>query len=198
MGNLGSIKNMIVRAGGQAVISSLPSVILDATKIILPGVGSFDEGMKNLKSRGLLDVLNQAVLQDKKPVLGICLGAQLMTKGSEEGAIPGLGWVDAETVRFQFDSTSGFKVPHMGWNLVEAQCPNPLFAGLEKSSRFYFVHSFHMRCSNPENILTKSHYGYEFASGITKDNVAGVQFHPEKSHRFGLQLMRNFVGLNVV
>jgi len=192
MGNIGSILNMLKKIGIPSTISSDPKEIMAAEKLILPGVGSFDNGMSNLERSGLLPVLNEKVLNGKTPVLGICLGMQLLTRKSEEGRSSGLGWIAADTVRFQFGADKqGLKIPHMGWNSVSFIRGSRISSGLEEP-RFYFVHSFPVRCDRDENILGRTIYGYEFASAIYKDNIIGVQFHPEKSHRFGLTLFRNF------
>jgi imidazole glycerol-phosphate synthase subunit HisH len=188
MGNLGSVLNIIKKVGGEAVISSDNSVISKAEKLILPGVGSFDYGMKNLSP--FIPVLNEMVLNKKIPILGICLGAQLMTKSSEEGNLSGLEWFDAKTVRFNIPKN--YKVPHMGWNHVKVLKTNKLTKNLVKDSRFYFVHSYHFT-SKSEQIMMKTNYGIEFASALCKENIYGVQFHPEKSHKFGMKLMENFV-----
>lgn len=196
MGNLGSIKNMLKKIGFDATISSNIKLIKDAKKLILPGIGAFDAGMKNLDGLGLIPVLNNIVLNNKIPILGICLGMQLLTKSSEEGNIRGLGWIDAQTVRFKFDEKNNdLKVPHMGWNTVQLNKESPLFEEMFAEPRFYFVHSYHVICNNEQDILTTTHHGYKFASSIQKDNIMGVQFHPEKSHKFGMKLLKNFVEL---
>lgn len=196
VGNLGSIANMLKKIGATATIASDPAVIREADKLILPGVGAFDHGMENLSERGLIPLLNSVVLEKRIPVLGLCLGMQLLTTKSEEGQLPGLGWVDAETVRFKFDETHAYlKVPHMGWNTLEICRSHPLFTDLESDSRFYFVHSYHVTCNREDEILAKTIYGYPFASVIGKDNIMGVQFHPEKSHKFGMNLLKNFAEL---
>jgi imidazole glycerol-phosphate synthase subunit HisH len=193
MGNLGSIANMLKKIGAPAVISSDPEIIEQADKLILPGVGAFDYGMRNLNERGLIPVLNEQVLAHKKPVLGLCLGMQLLTKHSEEGGLPGLGWLDAETVRFKFDVANAvLKIPHMGWNSVQVGQPHFLFANAGTEPRFYFVHSYHVVCADERAVIGKTQYGYDFASVVAKDNIAGVQFHPEKSHAFGMNLLKNF------
>ena len=194
MGNLGSILNMLKKIGAPAMASSLPEDILQADKLILPGVGAFDNGMTNLKESGLLSVLNEKVLAKKTPILGICLGMQLLTRRSAEGGLEGLGWIEADTVRFRFGKEeSTLKVPHMGWNTVRFKPGSILSSGLENEARFYFVHSFHVVCDREENVAGKTFYGYEFSSAIQNGNIMGVQFHPEKSHKYGLRLLKNFV-----
>jgi len=190
MGNLGSIKNMLKKMGVKSQITSDIGVINDATKIILPGVGAFDKAMNNLADLSLVDVLNNRVLKDKIPVLGICLGMQLLANSSEEGEKTGLGWIDAEVKRFNINKR--FKVPHMGWNLVNQRKECDLFEGMYKEPRFYFVHTYYFDCNNSEDILTTTNYGAEFTSAVSKNNIYGVQFHPEKSHKFGMKLLENF------
>jgi glutamine amidotransferase len=194
MGNLGSIANMLKKLGAEAVITSDKSVIAAADKIILPGVGAFDNGMKNLERLGLLPVLHRKALEEKVPVLGICLGMQLLTRGSEEGDLPGLGWINAETLKFRFDkASSGLKVPHMGWNTVTVNGGNGLFKDIGDEPRFYFVHSYYVKCNEQSDILATTSYGHEFTSAVTRGNIMGTQFHPEKSHKFGMKVLKNFV-----
>lgn len=195
MGNLSSIVNMIKKVGGKAMLSRGPDDIENATKLILPGVGSFDHGMDNLNERGYVDILTRKVVEDRVPILGICLGMQLLSGGSEEGRpTPGLGWIDARTIRFRFDAgTTKRKVPHMGWNTVVVARPHPLFPDPEAHRRFYFVHSYHVVCRDPANVLTTTAYGIEFTSAVVKGNIVGTQFHPEKSLRYGIELMDHFV-----
>jgi glutamine amidotransferase len=194
MGNLASLLNIMKKIGVKALISSSISDIEKADKLVLPGVGAFDNGMKNLNDLGVLPVLSARVLQDKVPILGVCLGMQLFTKKSQEGTLPGLGWIDAETVRFKFEGESNkLKVPHMGWNIARPLHCNSLFQGLEKDARFYFVHSYHVMCNRDEDVLGRTHYGYDFVSAIQKENIMGTQFHPEKSHKFGKTLLKSFV-----
>lgn len=193
MGNLGSVYNMLKKVGTEAIVSSDPDLIAKADKLILPGVGAFDNGMKNLEARGLREILNRKVLTDGVPVLGICLGVQLFTHGSEEGTLHGLGWIDAETVRFRFPSEStGLKVPHMGWNSITVKLDHPLLKGFDEPPRFYFVHSYHVHCHDPGHILATATYGIEFTAAVVYQNVIGTQFHPEKSHKFGLKVLENF------
>ena len=193
VGNLGSIKNMFKKVGFKAEPSSDPAVLRDAEKLILPGVGAFDAGMSKLRERGLIDLLNELVLEKKVPVLGHCLGLQLMTKKSEEGHEPGLGWIDAESVRFKFDAErANLKIPHMGWNVLDIRRPHALVEDLGPDARFYFVHSYHIVCANDADVVAYTDYGYNFAYVIARDNIVGAQFHPEKSHKFGMRLLKNF------
>jgi len=191
MGNLGSIQNMLKKVGAEVVISCKPTVIASADKLILPGVGSFDNGMSKLKALGLLTVLHQKVVDDKIPILGICLGMQLMTKSSEEGLEKGLGWINADTVRFTF-SSNVYRVPHMGWNTTQAVRQSKLMSGLGNELRFYFAHSYHVMCHDDADILARTTYAHEFTSAIEHENIAGVQFHPEKSHKYGMQLLKHY------
>jgi imidazole glycerol-phosphate synthase subunit HisH len=178
----------------EAKISSDPKEIERADKLILPGVGAFDTGMRKLRDTGLVDVLNEKVLKFNTPTLGICLGMQLLTKGSEEGELPGLSYIKAKTVRFSFDSRrSGLKIPHMGWNTVKTQREGILFNDMYVDARFYFVHSFHIVSDEPADIVTTTEYGYDFISSIQHGHIMAAQFHPEKSHKFGMKLYKNFV-----
>lgn len=190
MGNLKSIYNMFKKIGIDSVITSDIEVIRNADKYLLPGVGSFDFGIKNLKKSSFFTVLEKEVLEHNKPILGVCLGMQLLTNSSEEGTVKGLGWIDAETKKFDLEDKS-LSVPHMGWNSVRPIVANGIFEELEEN-RFYFVHSYYVACKNDENILATSNYGKIFTCGIVKDNIYGVQFHPEKSHKFGMKLLKNF------
>jgi imidazole glycerol-phosphate synthase subunit HisH len=193
MGNLGSIANMFKKVGTKAMISADPTVIEQADKLILPGVGAFDNGMKNLAERDLISLLNTEVFQHKKPILGLCLGMQLFTQRSEEGKLPGLGWLEADTIRFKFDLVHAqLKVPHMGWNTIVPCQSHPIFTEMDAEPRFYFVHSYHVVCPNLQNVLAQAHYGFDFAAMVVKDNIIGAQFHPEKSHKFGMKLLKNF------
>lgn len=192
-GNLGSIQNILKRIGENSVITSDKDEIARATKLILPGVGSFDTGMRNLSELDLVDILNKKVIAEKTPVLGICLGMQLLSRGSEEGSLPGLGWIDAETVRFRFEDSIEYKIPHMGWNFIRQHKTSRLFDNMYPDARFYFVHSYYFRAKDPIDVLTSTIYEIEFTSAIERGNILGVQFHPEKSHKFGMKLLKNFV-----
>lgn len=195
-GNIKSIQNMLKRIGAKSIISSSAEEIAQAEKLILPGVGSFDYGMKHLQQSGLIEILNEKVISNKTPILGICLGAQLLGNNSEEGIEKGLGWIDMDIVKFDKSKMNEqLKIPHMSWNEVTVSKKSKLTEGLEGEARFYFVHTYHMQPKNENDVLTKSNYGYEFVSAVEKDNIFGVQFHPEKSHKFGMRLLQNFVNL---
>lgn len=194
MGNPGSIQNMLTKIGVESSITSDVTEIKRAEKLILPGVGAFDTAMSNLDRLGLIPILCEKALVSRTPILGICLGMQLFTRCSEEGQRSGLGWIDAETVRFRFDeSAMSLRLPHMGWNHVDVVRPGSLFNDMVEDARFYFVHTYHVRCRNEKNVLATATYGNEFHCAIAQDNIMGTQFHPEKSHRYGLKLLRNFV-----
>ncbi len=195
LGNLNSIRNIIKKIGGESKIIEDVRGLKDAQKIILPGIGAFDHGMKFLNERGWISELNEAVLVKKKPVLGICLGMQLMCNGSEEGVLPGLGWFDADIKRFRLSPDSPFKIPHMGWNAVHIKKNNPLIENKEEEQRFYFVHSYHAVCNNHADELLTTVHGYEFTAAMSHDNIYATQFHPEKSHRFGMALLKNFIAI---
>ncbi len=194
MGNIGSVVNMIKKIGYESLVTSDVQKILSAQKIILPGVGHFDKAMRNLHELNLIGVLNQKAIIEKVPILGICLGMQLLSEVSEEGNSNGLGWIKGEVRRFAFDENSKkLKIPHMGWNTINPIKDSPLLENLNNNSRFYFVHSYHFICQNPEDILCTTEYGYTFVSAISHNNIMGVQFHPEKSHKFGMTLLKNFI-----
>lgn len=193
MGNIGSIINMFHKLGVEAVATHSVKEIQEAEKIVLPGVGAFDNGMQKLEQLGLTDVLRSLSLEENKPILGICLGMQLLGNGSEEGKLPGLGLIDFDVKRFQLSNNPELKIPHMGWDIVNFELPeDELLYGIEGVQRYYFVHSYHAVCANRENVLMTCDYGYEFAAAVKKRHTYGVQFHPEKSHKFGMSLLENF------
>lgn len=194
IGNLKSVKKMFDYLGINAEISSSISDILLAERLILPGVGNFKQGMENIIGLGLLDTIRDQALQKAKPILGICLGMQLLTNFSEEGNQYGLGIVNATTRKFIFENRD-LKIPHMGWNNIVVMKKTNMSLALNNSSKFYFVHSYYVECEKEEDVLFSTNYGSEFVSGFQKDNIIGVQFHPEKSHKFGMQLLKNFCNL---
>ncbi len=195
MGNLRSVEKKFHLVGSNAVISSDLKLIEQADKLVLPGVGHFANGVKKLNELGLWGLLNKKVLQDKVPILGICLGMQLMAKFSEEGDVNGFGWFDAEVIKFRMKNNLKYKVPHMGWNNIVQKKESMLLKNVSSDAMFYFVHSYHIKCNNKEDVLTTTEYEYEFASAIEKENIFGVQFHPEKSHDMGERLIKNFVNI---
>jgi len=194
MGNLGSIVNMFKRIGIETQVCDNAGGVAKAQKILLPGVGAFDAAMSRITAiEGMREILDQKVLVEKIPLLGICLGMQLLTDGSEEGQLPGLGYIPGETIRFPVSDE--LKVPHMGWNLIEEVNPNPLTKDLPEEPRFYFVHSYYVQVTNPYHRMATTNYGFDFDSVIQRDNLFGAQFHPEKSHKFGMKLLENFARL---
>lgn len=194
VGNLSSIWNMLKKIGEDAIISNKKEDIINAGKLILPGVGHFDYGMQHLRESGLIDALNEQVLNKKTPVMGVCLGVQLLTESSAEGKEKGLGWIKGKTVAFDKSKlSSAQKIPHMGWTDVSNFERSKLFTEMYEEPRFYFVHSYHLQLDHPDDILAQAHYGYDFAVGIEHENIVGVQFHPEKSHKYGMKLLENFV-----
>jgi glutamine amidotransferase len=193
MGNIGSLKNMFRRIGAPVDFASDPTSIIRAQKLLLPGVGAFDPAMLRIREAGLAEAIRSRALVNRIPVLGICLGMQLLTDGSAEGKEPGLGIIPARAHRFP--AVDGLKVPHMGWNLVRKTAPSPLTAHLAPDSRFYFVHSYHVQVADQRDSILKASYGVDFDAAIQRDNVFGAQFHPEKSHRFGMALLKAFAEL---
>ena len=190
MGNLGSIQNMLKRIGVPAEVTGEVATLERASKILLPGVGAFDSAMERINASGLRAVLDRKALQERVPIMGICLGMQLLTRSSEEGQLPGLGWIAAATRRFP--AAPGFKVPHMGWNVVTAARDSPLTEGLPIESRYYFVHSYYVQADDARDSLLTTHYGVTFDAAISHGNLYGAQFHPEKSHKFGMRFLANF------
>lgn len=195
VGNLASVYNMLRKAGVRAIITNDPAKIAESEKIILPGVGHYDHAMDMLNQSGLRDALNRAVIDFRRPALGICLGAQILGKGSEEGSQQGLGWIDMTCKKLPV--ASGVRVPHMGWNEVELKRKSELFDGVARDARYYFVHSYYMNCANQSDVIATSHHGMEFTCAVRRQNIYGVQFHPEKSLRHGLALLRAFAQINV-
>jgi glutamine amidotransferase len=193
-GNLASVVNMIHYVGGKAQVITAPHELERAKKLILPGVGAFDHGMSNLQEKGWISPLRSAVFERKLPIMGICLGMQLLTRGSEEGQEPGLGWIDAQARLFRPTDTR-LKVPHMGWTeVIQSRADELLPLPLPLSPRrFYFVHSYRVECTNPDDVLLQSHYGETFVAAFRRANIWGFQFHPEKSHKFGMELFRHFL-----
>lgn len=194
MGNLGSVQNMLRYIDVESEITADLGKIAAANKILLPGVGAFDAAMQKINDSGLKDVLNKKALEDKVPLLGICLGMQLLTSSSEEGKLAGLGWIPAKTVKFSFDDKA-MKVPHMGWNTIKLKKDHPVVAALPDEPKFYFVHSYYVSANSESDVLATTRYGNDFHSMIQKDNIIGAQFHPEKSHKYGMALLKNFAAL---
>jgi len=194
VGNLESMKNMLKKAGSEAVISSDEKAILSATKLILPGVGAFDTCSAKLQQSGLIHAINEKILNEKIPILGVCVGFQLMMEGSEEGSLPGLGWISGRVVKFKQERLpASLKIPHMGWTDITLARSSGLFENMYEEPRFYFVHSYYPETDNETDVLVYAQYGYSFVAGIEHENIMGVQFHPEKSHKFGMRLLENFV-----
>lgn len=195
-GNILSVGNMLKKVGFRDYkICVSPDDVSGISKFILPGVGHFDYGMQRLEELGWIDVLKQEVLVNKKPILGICLGLQLLTQGSEEGNRGGLGLLDADTKSFKNLSKEGLRIPNMGWMPVKVCKTEPLFKNASIDQRFYFVHSFYVECKHPDQVMVEAEYGVTYAAGVQNDHIFGVQFHPEKSHKYGMNLMKNFANL---
>jgi|KBSSwiStaDraftv2_1062776.scaffolds.fasta_scaffold04337_2 glutamine amidotransferase len=193
VGNLNSIRNMLDKIGVRCAVTGAAEDIRRARKLIMPGIGAFDAAMSRLTESGLVPVITEKVLVEKTPVLGICLGMQLMTRGSEEGALPGLGWVQATTRRFDRRTDPALKIPHMGWNVARPAKESALLRECPEEPRFYFTHSYYVSCDLPDDPLLKVRHGATtFDAGFEHGNLMGVQFHPEKSHRFGMWFLKNF------
>ena len=193
MGNVGSIANMIRKVGGEPLISEDPEAIAVADKLILPGVGAFDRGMEALGEKGFADAIRQSATRGV-PLLGICLGMQLMLESSEEGNLPGLGLVPGDVRKFPVGESLP-RVPHMGWNRIALQKACALFPESEDAQRYYFVHSYYVCCSDRGDVAATTSHGHEFVSAFSRGNLYGVQFHPEKSHRFGMALFQRFLAI---
>lgn len=195
MGNLRSVERKVARHHPDVRVSANPDVIAGASKLVLPGVGHFTMGVQNLKAKGIWDVLNQKVLIEQTPILGICLGMQLMARHSEEGDTAGLGWFNARVVRFRVEDRLRYKIPHMGWNTIRYQGRSSLFTDVPESAAYYFVHAYHLVCEDTEDVAGETTYAYPFVSVIEKQHIVGTQFHPEKSHDWGERLIANFCGM---
>lgn len=196
LGNIRAFLNLYKRLNIEAVVASTPERLTSARKLILPGVGAFDHAMQLLDQSGMRPTLDSLVREGRIPVLGICVGMQILARGSDEGHLPGLGWVDGHVRSFRsLNLAERVPLPHMGWNDVRAVRESPLLARLESGARFYFLHSYYFECHRPSDVLAVSSYGKEFACAVSAGNVHGVQFHPEKSHHFGTQLLKNFADL---
>jgi glutamine amidotransferase len=195
-GNIQAIANIYRRLDVPHVVASSPEGLEGADQVILPGVGAFDQAMNELDASGMRRALDAYVLEGRKPVLGICVGMQLLARSSEEGTARGLGWIDGEVKRFDRSVAGpGTQLPHMGWNTAEPARADPLFDGVDAQAGFYFLHSYYFSCRDPADVLATTGYGVTFACAVRRGNVLGVQFHPEKSHQNGVQLLRNFARL---
>lgn len=198
MGNFSAIKNMLNFLSIDCIVTSNPLDIYKAEKIILPGVGSFDYGMENLNSLGISEALKSKVQNSNTPILGVCLGMQLLTKSSDEGVASGLGFLDAYTKKFIFeDNNQRLKVPNMGWNYIIKSNDHALLNSSFSNQKFYFVHSYYVVCNNNDDILATTNYGIKFVSVFKHKNIFGCQFHPEKSHKYGLEVLKNFSELKL-
>jgi glutamine amidotransferase len=195
-GNLGSVRNMFKKVGAAITVSTDPRVLEQADKIILPGIGRFDHCMQALEKSNLIPILEKKVLTEKTPCLGICVGFQLMARHGEEGNCNGLNWIDADVKKFKFLPSQNLKVPHMGWNFVKPLKESPLVQNFGEEPRFYFAHSYYFDCADKSVCLLETEYGLPFTSAVQKENIMGVQFHPEKSHKYGMALLRNFAEIS--
>ena len=196
LGNIKAFYNVFKKLNIPVIIANDSNAVKSASKIVLPGVGAFDHAMSRLNDSGMREILDELVLVKKKPILGICVGMQMLAKSSEEGALPGLGWIDGLVKKFDTSKLNQkTHLPHMGWNTIEPNFQHPLLNEMDNTSRFYFLHSFYFEVSNPTDSLAKSTYGMTFTSAVSNNNIHGVQFHPEKSHANGIQLLKNFSNL---
>lgn len=195
LGNVRAFANIYASLDIPFVLASQPDQLRGADRVILPGVGAFDQAMLRLRASGMYDVLNELVVHKQRPVLGVCVGMQMLAASSEEGTQPGLGWIDAEVVKFETSAAVTLRVPHMGWNDVRPSRPGSLFQQFEEPPVFYFLHSYYVRCRAATDVLAVTTYGAEFACAVNRENIYGVQFHPEKSHQHGIQLLKNFASL---
>lgn len=192
VGNLGSVKNMLKKAGFESKVASDRATVEKANKIILPGIGAFDYCMQRFNASGLRPLITQKVMKEKVPLLGICVGLQMLMENSEEGTEPGLGWIAGKTVKFKKEKLGDLKIPHMGWTDVTLSKDSELTKGLGREPRFYFVHSFYVLLDKKEDEILRANYGYDFTAAVSRDNIFGVQFHPEKSHKYGMKILENF------
>jgi glutamine amidotransferase len=193
LGNVRAFANVFAALDVQCSIATRPEQLQGAAKVVLPGVGAFDQAMQRLRASGMRPVLDEMALERAVPVLGVCVGMQILAASSAEGGEPGLGWIDGHVEKFpETDAARRIWVPHMGWNGVRALRAGRLFDGLDADSRFYFLHSYYMRCRSPDDALAVTDYGGEFVCAVARRNVFGVQFHPEKSHAAGVRLLKNF------
>jgi glutamine amidotransferase len=197
VGNLAAVANMLKRLGHECEITFEPDVIKKAKKIILPGNGSFDACMENLSSINIIPLLEEKVFDQHTPLLGICVGAQMLGNSSEEGSAKGLGWIDMVVKRLP--NIPDLRIPNMGWRTVKpALTDHYLLKDVDENARYYFVHSYYMQPTKPENVLLTTNYGIDFAAGVIHKNIIGVQFHPEKSHRYGKQLLNAFASGDLI
>lgn len=196
VGNISAFLNIFNQLNIEANTATTEAELSGAKKLILPGVGHFDYAMQRFTDSGMRNAVNNLVINEKVPVLGVCVGMQMMAAKSDEGALEGLGWIDADVKKFDQNQNSEFlPLPHMGWNDVYTIKENPLLQNLSEEARFYFLHSYYFKCHDETNIIAKADYGVEFTCAVNKNNIYGAQFHPEKSHHFGIQLLKNFAEL---
>jgi glutamine amidotransferase len=196
LGNILAFANVYKRLNIEARVARSADELRDASKVILPGVGAFDHAMQLLDRSGMRATLDELVLDKKVPVVGICVGMQILARGSEEGQLPGLGWIDGQVRSLRaLQRDTPLRMPHMGWNDVAPTAPHPLFRELDQGARFYFLHSFYFECARSQDVAAVSRYGADFGCAVAAGNILGVQFHPEKSHHFGAQLLKNFAEL---
>lgn len=195
-GNIRAISNILSRLGVPFVVAASPEELAGADRVILPGVGAFDQAMHELDTSGLRGALDRHAFERRAPILGICVGMQLLASGSDEGQARGLGWLDAQVRRFEHESIGQpIQLPHMGWNTVEPVRADPLFDGVDAANGYYFLHSYFFDCADSTDVLATTEYGVPFTSAVRRGNICGVQFHPEKSHANGVRLLENFVRL---
>lgn len=196
LGNIKAFVNVYERLNVSVSIAKTEDDLKASTKIILPGVGTFDHAMRKLNNSGMRETIDYLVLEQKLPILGICVGMQILSRSSEEGKLPGLGWINGTVKKFNSSGLdSKIQLPHMGWNTIHSNKSNPLLINLNRDSRFYFLHSYYFRCDSQHDTIASTEYSIRFASAINNKNIYGVQFHPEKSHQWGIQLLKNFANI---